>query len=104
MILSPQSITDIQWWYNKINCSKNSITKGEPVTEISSDASSFGWGAACNSICTGESFNLDETEQYINAKELLAVAARFSLKTFLIKLFDAHVARIRRFLDCVLKT
>ena len=62
MILSPQSTTDIQWWYNKINCSKNSITKSETVTEISSDASRFGWGAVCNSICTGGSFNLDEIE------------------------------------------
>ena len=34
MILSPQSITDVQWWYNKINCSINNIMKGEPVTEI----------------------------------------------------------------------
>ena len=42
MTLSPQSITNAQWWYNKINCSENNITKGAPVIEISSDASSFG--------------------------------------------------------------
>ena len=42
MILSPDSITDVQWWYNKINCSKNNIAKGDPVIEISSDASSSG--------------------------------------------------------------
>ena len=42
MVLSPRAITDVQWCYNKINCSKNNITKGETVTEISSDASSFG--------------------------------------------------------------
>ena len=34
MILSPQSLTDVQWWYNKINCSKNNITKGEPVIKF----------------------------------------------------------------------
>ena len=28
MILSLQSIIDIQWCYNKIGCSKNNITKG----------------------------------------------------------------------------
>ena len=31
MILSPQSITDVERCYNKIDCSKNNITKGEPV-------------------------------------------------------------------------
>ena len=88
MILSPQSITDVQWWYNKIICSKNNITKGEPVIEVSSDASSFGWGAVCNNIRTGGAFNLDQMEYHINAKELLA--AKFSLKTF-VKVSDAHV-------------
>ena len=89
MILYPQSIIDVQWWYNKINCSKNNITKSEPVIEISSDASSFGWGAACNNIPTEGASNLDEMEYHINAKELLA-AAKFSLKTF-VKIPDAHV-------------
>ena len=69
MILSPQSIIDVQWWYNKINCSKNNIMKGEPVIEISSDAPCFGWGAVCNNIYTGGTFNLDEMEYHINAKE-----------------------------------
>ena len=87
MILSPQSIIDVQWWYNKISCSKNNITKGEPVIEISSDASSFGWGALCNSIRTGGAFNLDKMKYHINAKELLA--AKFFLKT-LVKVSDTH--------------
>ena len=34
MISSPQLITDVQWWYNKINCFKNNITKGQPVFEF----------------------------------------------------------------------
>ena len=38
------------------------------IIEISSDAS-FGWGAVCNNICTGGTFNLDEMEYHINAKE-----------------------------------
>ena len=42
MILSPQSIIDVQWWYNNINCSKNNIMKSQPVIEISSDATNFG--------------------------------------------------------------
>ena len=88
MILSPQSIIDLQWWYNNINCSKNNITKGEPATETSSDASSFGWGAVCNNIRTGGAFNLDKMKYHINAKKLLG--ARFSLKTF-VKVPDAHV-------------
>ena len=88
MVLSPQSIIDVQWWYNKISCSKNNITKGEPVIEISSDASSFGWGTVCNNIRTRGTFNLDEMEYHINTKELLA--AKFSLKTF-VKVSDAHV-------------
>ena len=88
MILSPQSIIDVQWWYNNINCSKYNITKDEPVIEISSDASSFGWRAFCKNIRTGEAFNLDEMEYHINAKEFLA--ANFSLKTF-VKVPDAHI-------------
>ena len=35
--------------------------KGEPVIEISSDASSFEWGAAHNDIRTRGAFNLDKT-------------------------------------------
>ena len=88
MILSPQSLIDVQWWYNKINCSKNNITKDEPVIEISSDASSFGWEAVCNNIYTGEAFKLDGKEYHINAKEILA--AKSSLKTF-VKVPDVHV-------------
>ena len=79
-ILSPQSITDVQWQHNNINCSINNITKSEPVIEISSDASSFGWGAVCNNIHTGGTFSLDEMQYHTNAKELLA--ANYSLKTF----------------------
>ena len=71
MILPPLSINDVQWQYNKINCSKNNITTGKPVIEISSDASSFGWGANYNNIPTRGAFNLDEMEYHINAKELL---------------------------------
>ena len=88
MILSPQSVTDVQWWYNKINCSKNNITKGEAVIKISSDPSSFGWGAVSKNIRTGGTFKLDEMEYHSNIKELLA--AKFSLKTFL-KVSDAYI-------------
>ena len=56
------------------------IAKSEPVIEISSDASGFGWGAVCNNILTRGAFNIDQMEYYINAKEL--VAAKFSLKIF----------------------
>ena len=34
MILFPHSVTDVQWWCNKISCSKNNITKSELVIEI----------------------------------------------------------------------
>ena len=71
MISSPQSTIDVQWRYNKINCFKNKITKGEPVIEISSDEGS-----------------LNEMEYHINAKELLV--AKLFLKTF-VKVSDAHV-------------
>ena len=72
MTLSPQSIIDVHWWYNKIYCSKNNITKCEHVIEISCDGNSFGWGAVCSNIRTGGTFNLDKIEYHINAKELLA--------------------------------
>ena len=88
IILSPKSITDIQWWNDKINCSKKIITSREPAIEISSDASSFGWGDVCNNIRFGGAFSLDKIEYHINVKDLLAV--KFSLKTF-VKVPDAHV-------------
>ena len=64
MILPPQSITDIQWCCKKINCSESTIMKSEPVIAVSSDAISFGWGAVCNNIRTGGSFNLDNGIPY----------------------------------------
>ena len=88
MALSPQSVIDVQWCYNKINCSKNNITKGKLVTEISSDTSSFWWGAVCNNIRTWGAFNPDEMKYHINTEELLA--AKFSLKTY-VKVPDVHV-------------
>ena len=68
MISCQQSITGVQWWYNKINCSKNNITKGDFVTR--------------------GKFSLDKMECHINAKKLLA--AKFSLKT-LVKISETHV-------------
>ena len=53
MILSPQTITDIQWWYINTSFSKYNITKDEAVIEISSDAISFSCRAVCNNIHTG---------------------------------------------------
>ena len=44
------------------------MTIGEPVIEISSDASSFVSGAASNNIHTREAFNIDEMEYQINVK------------------------------------
>ena len=88
IILSPQSIIDVQWWYNNINCSKNHNTKRESVIQILSDASRFGQGAVCYNIFTGGAFNFDEMECHINAKELLAIC--FSQKTF-VKVPDAQV-------------
>ena len=67
-IVFPQSVIDVQWCYSKINCSKNNIKRGEPIIEISSYASSFGWEAVCNNIGTEGAFNLDEMEYHINAK------------------------------------
>ena len=72
MMTLSQSIIDVQWWYSKIYCSKNIITKCEHVIEISSDGSSFGWGAVCINIRTGGAFNLHKMEYHINAKKLLA--------------------------------
>ena len=41
IILPLKQIILVRWWYNKTNCSKNNITKGEPVIETLFDASSF---------------------------------------------------------------
>ena len=37
MMTLSQSIIDVQWWHNKIYCSKYNFTKCEHVIEISSD-------------------------------------------------------------------
>ena len=91
-IFSPRSVTDIQWWYNTINSSKNNIAKAKPVIEISFDASSFGWGAVCDKFSTGGAYNLDETEHHINTMELLAT--KLPLKTFA-KVSDPHIKQLQ---------
>lgn len=71
---------DFNWWLKHIDSSVNFIRKANYVTEIYSDASMSGWGAACGSQKANGFWSTDEAKKHINELELMA--AYFALKIF----------------------
>lgn len=71
---------DLQWWKNNILLSYNPIRRGKYVMEIFSDASTTGWGAACNGERANGLWSAEEQTNHINYLELLAVY--FGLRSF----------------------
>lgn len=77
----PQSLLpDINWWCKAIDHSVHRIRNDSYVLEIYSDASTTGWGAACNGQTASGSWSNNEVMLHINNLELLA--AYFALKIF----------------------
>ena len=65
MVLDGQSKLDILWWRDNIMNSHSPILQGNRTTHIYTDASSYGWGASCNSETCGGQFSTAEKELHI---------------------------------------
>lgn len=64
---------DLRWWKNHILTSSNPIRQHNYQLEIFTDASTTGWGAACDGEKTGGLWSESERNFHINYLELLAV-------------------------------
>lgn len=80
---------DIQWWLNHILNSVRHIRCDDYHTEIFSDASTTGWGAACMGNTASGSWSNTERKKHINYLELLA--ACIALKIFAKDLSDCQI-------------
>ena len=65
------------------------IHRANPNFEMTSDASSLGWGAFDNGIATGGQFTEEEQEEHINVLELKA--ALFALQSLCPGTKDVHI-------------
>lgn len=72
--------TDLQWWERSITNCKNKIKTDSYCIEIYSDASTTGWGAACDGKTASGPWSSIERTKHINYLEILA--ALFGLKVF----------------------
>ena len=70
---------DIKWWRDNITNSFAPIFRGNPSVMMTSDASSFGWGASKDGLSTGGCFTQLEMLDHINTLELKA--ALFALQS-----------------------
>lgn len=82
-------IPDLTWWLNNIDNSLNRIKNYEYCIEIFSDASTTGWGAACNGESTGGQWSITEKMYHINYLEILA--AFLALKCFAKALHNCQI-------------
>ena len=80
---------DIEWWRDNIMNSFAPIHRANPNFEMTSDASSLGWGAFDNGIATGGQFTEEEQEEHINVLELKA--ALFALQSLCPGTKDIHI-------------
>ena len=89
MILSSASKSELCWWVNNIAKEQNNIERGPPTLQITTDASSSGWGAECQGISTGGQWSFVEAQQHINYLELYA--AFLGLQTFAKNKYHMHI-------------
>ena len=89
MKLSIGAREEIEWWYNNIQSSYNTISKGNPDYVVTTDACKTGWGATLDSHKTGGLFLAEESEYHINVLELMAVL--FALKALCSHMSDVYI-------------
>ena len=89
MVLDGQSKLDILWWRDNIMNSHSLILQRNPTTHIYTDASSYGWGASCNSEKCGGQFSTAEKKLHINILELKTVF--FRMKSFYKEASNQHI-------------
>lgn len=80
---------DLNWWKSNILRSKNLIRSNNYCLEIYSDASTTGWGVACNNNSAHGNWAESELELHINILELKA--AFYGLKIFASDLRDCDI-------------
>lgn len=86
----PESLLpDIRWWLNSIGHATHRIRHDEYRTEIYSDASTTGWGAACGEETASGQWSNNERQYHINYLELLA--AFIALKIFAKNLHNCQI-------------
>lgn len=89
MTLPRSLLPDIDWWLNVIDHSVLKIRNDKYSLEIFSDASTTGWGAACNEQTASGQWSNSELLLHINNLELLA--AYFALKVFAKNCYDCQI-------------
>lgn len=82
-------LPDINWWINAIEKSVHRIKDDHFVSEIFSDASTTGWGAACEGQTASGQWSESESRLHINQLELLA--AFFALKIFAKNYYNCQI-------------
>lgn len=80
---------DLKWWIDNIKYSMCPIRNNEFCVEIFSDASSTGWGVACNNKSSHGNWTEVELKTHINILELKA--ALYGLKIFASDLQDCNI-------------
>lgn len=86
----PESLQpDFDWWKSKIDSSVHRIRTDVYQVEIFSDASTTGWGCACEGKSASGPWSNNERERHINYLELLA--AFIALKIFAKKFFNCQI-------------
>ena len=81
MIISNEGIKEIKWWQEHFPTSVKPIRVLIPEIEIFSDASDSGWGAHRDTLVAGSRWTPEESNLWINEKELLAI--EFGLKSLI---------------------
>lgn len=80
MNLPSSLLPDLRWWLQALENPSHRVMNDSYAVEIYSDASTTGWGAACEGQTASGQWSQDERRQHINVLELLA--AFFALKIF----------------------
>lgn len=89
MVLQDYLRDDFIWWSNRIDSSFSSFKSDDYSLEIFSDASTTGWGAACNSETAHGHWNSSQISLHINTLELFA--AFYGLRIFASQLNNCSV-------------
>ena len=90
MILSQESLKEVQWWIHHLHeWNGRDITRPPPDLITQSDASLQGWGAVSNGTRTGGPWSGQERTLHINSLELLA--GSFAIKAYTKHRNNIHV-------------
>lgn len=89
MTISSTLDSDFDWWINSIDKSVCKIKFDEYNLEIQTDASTTGWGVACEGKTASGTWSQEERKQHINYLELMA--AFIGLKIFSKNLFGCQI-------------